>query len=78
MSADICIMNLNNTVRYRYSCPFMFSVIIKIYANKNHSRYFEDYNNIYIIMELCEGGELFDRIIDTGIFAEQDALNIFT
>ena len=39
---------------------------------------FEDKSKIYIVMELCEGGELFDRIIETGIFAESDALHIFT
>ncbi|KAK7258660.1 hypothetical protein RIF29_24242 [Crotalaria pallida] len=27
---------------------------------------FEDVNNVYIVMELCEGGELLDRIIDRG------------
>ena len=39
---------------------------------------FEDRRNVYIVMELCEGGELFDYIIDKGIFDEQDALRIFT
>ncbi len=39
---------------------------------------FEDNRNVYIVMELCEGGELFDRIINTGIFAEEDARHIFT
>jgi len=39
---------------------------------------FEDDRNVYIIMELCEGGELFDKIIETGIFQEDDARHIFT
>ena len=39
---------------------------------------FEDDRNVYIIMELCEGGELFDKIIEEGIFQEDDARHIFT
>merc|ERR1719162_1725615 len=34
---------------------------------------FEDHRNIYLIMELCSGGELFDRIIDAGHFTEVQA-----
>jgi len=34
---------------------------------------FEDHHNIYLSMELCSGGELFDRIIDAGHFNEKDA-----
>merc|ERR1719174_1792074 len=34
---------------------------------------FEDHRNIYLILELCTGGELFDRIIDTGHFTEIQA-----
>jgi len=41
--------------------------IIKLYE------VFEDHRNIYLILELCVGGELFDRIIDMGHFTEAQA-----
>jgi len=41
--------------------------IIKLYET------FEDRGQIYLVMELCEGKELFDRIIDAGHFTEQNA-----
>jgi calcium-dependent protein kinase len=41
--------------------------IIKLYET------FEDHRNIYLIMELCAGGELFDRIIEAGHFTEVQA-----
>merc|ERR1719487_933576 len=41
--------------------------IIKLYES------FEDHRNIYLIMEMCSGGELFDRIIETGHFTEVQA-----
>jgi calcium-dependent protein kinase len=34
---------------------------------------FEDHHNIYLAMELCSGGELFDRIIEANHFNEKDA-----
>ncbi|XP_019420104.1 PREDICTED: CDPK-related kinase 3-like [Lupinus angustifolius] len=35
---------------------------------------FEDSNNVYIVMELCEGGELLDRILSRGgRYTEEDA-----
>jgi len=41
--------------------------VIKLYET------FEDKRNIYLVMELCAGGELFDRIIDAGHFTEVQA-----
>ena len=38
--------------------------IIKLYET------FKDARNIYLVMELCSGGELFDRIITAGHFTE--------
>jgi calcium-dependent protein kinase len=34
---------------------------------------FEDHRNIYLVMELCSGGELFDKIIESGHFSEVQA-----
>ncbi|PIN04008.1 Ca2+/calmodulin-dependent protein kinase, EF-Hand protein superfamily [Handroanthus impetiginosus] len=38
---------------------------------------FEDAQNVYVVMELCEGGELLDRILARGgRYTEEDAKNI--
>jgi calcium-dependent protein kinase len=34
---------------------------------------FEDRRNFYLVMELCLGGELFDRILEAGHFSEDEA-----
>ena len=39
--------------------------------------YFEDDRNIYLITELCRGGELFDKIIEEEYFSEREAARIF-
>ncbi|CAE7797603.1 CPK3, partial [Symbiodinium microadriaticum] len=41
--------------------------IIKLYET------FEDKVKVYLVMELCTGGELFDRIIELGHFTEVQA-----
>ncbi|KAL8426512.1 hypothetical protein Efla_004877 [Eimeria flavescens] len=37
---------------------------------------FEDHKNVYLVMELCRGGELFDRIIEQGYFSEAYACSL--
>lgn len=45
--------------------------VIKLYE------YFEDDTYVYLVTELCSGGELFDRIIKHEFFGEDDAARIF-
>ena len=45
--------------------------IIKLYE------YFEDPKNVYLIIEMCNGGELFDKIIENECFDENRACIIF-
>ncbi|KAF7458380.1 calcium-dependent protein kinase 2 [Cryptosporidium felis] len=44
--------------------------IVKLYET------YQDKDNIYLVMELCSGGELFDRIISQGSFDEVYAANL--
>jgi calcium-dependent protein kinase len=45
--------------------------VLKLYE------YFEDKKNVYLITEICRGGELFDRIIENEFFSEKVAAKIF-
>ena len=37
---------------------------------------YEDKKNLHLVMELCSGGELFDRIIAKGSYSESEAATI--
>ena len=37
---------------------------------------FEDLENIYIVLDLLSGGELFQRVVDARVFTEKDAADI--
>ena len=41
--------------------------IIKIYE------FYQDEKNFYLIIEMCVGGELFEKILEHGYFSEKEA-----
>ena len=41
--------------------------VLKVYE------YFIDDKNVYIVTEICRGGELFDKIVEVEFFPEKDA-----
>ncbi|CAI5979337.1 unnamed protein product [Closterium sp. NIES-64] len=38
---------------------------------------FEDEHSVHLVMDLCEGGELFDEVVRRGRLSERDAANVF-
>jgi len=62
---------MKNLDRFKQEINIMKSMdhpnICKLYET------FEDTRKIYLIMELCTGGELFDKIIESGNFTEAQA-----
>jgi calcium-dependent protein kinase len=45
--------------------------VLKLYE------YFVDTKNVYLVTELCKGGELFDLIVELESFSEKQACHIF-
>lgn len=66
---------VSNFERLKLEVEIMFRLshpsIIRVFD------YFEDKKNIYLILELCSGGELFDRIVEKKFYEEDEARNIF-
>jgi calcium-dependent protein kinase len=60
-----------------------FDLEVKILQTLDHPHilklyeFFEDTKNVYLITELCTGGELFDKIIEKEQFEEGYAAKVF-
>ena len=67
---------VSNVERFRLEVEIMMRLdhpnILRLYD------YFEDKKSIYLILEICTGGELFDKIIANKYYNEDEARIIFT
>ncbi len=70
--------------KHRVRDPKTFMQEINILRRLDHPNIvklfevFDETAYIYLVLELCTGGELFDRIVRLGHFGEQEAQAIFT
>lgn len=66
--------NVTDPLKFKQEVALMKQMdhphIIKLYES------FEDARNVHLVMELCSGGELFDRITEVGHFTEAQAAAI--
>lgn len=64
-------MSAKEKIRLKYEIDILKNLdhpnIVKLYE------VFEDKNSIYLVTEICSGGELFDEIIVRHSFNERDA-----
>ena len=54
-----------------YNMPTSILIHLNLYW-----QYFETLNNLYLVTDLCQGGELFDRICAKGQYYERDARHL--
>lgn len=66
---------VSNVDRFKFEIEIMKRLdhpnILKLYD------YFEDKDSVYLVLELCTGGELFDRIVANKYYNESEARIIF-
>ncbi len=69
-------MNTKEIVRLKYEIDLLKNLdhpnIVKLFE------VFEDQNNIYLVTELCSGGELFDVIVEKKQLGESDASRVMS
>eukprot|EP00854_Cymbomonas_tetramitiformis_P025875 gene25875-31667_t len=69
----------NDLALFRSEILVMAHILENIKEHPNVVRMvdvFDEPKQVNIVMELCKGGELFDRIIDKGSYTEKDAANL--